>query len=157
VPADARGTLRLTGRQAGGEFAREMPFDAARADFHPGITTLWARQKVAEAVDAWRRAEDEVEKKDLRQRVIDDAIAYRLVTKFTSLVAVEEKVVNPGGDARTAMVPTELPHGWDQQQWFGGMPASGTADLFLETAALVSIAGGLILAWLRTRGTGAHA
>ena len=157
VPADARGTLRLTGRQAGAELALEMPFDAARAGFHPGITTLWARQKAAETLDAWRRAEDEAEKKDLRQRVIDDAIAYRLVTKFTSLVAVEERIVNPGGDARTAMVPTELPHGWDHEQWFGSMPTSGTADLFLETAALVLMAGGLLLAWARTRRPGARA
>lgn len=157
VPADAHGALRITGRQGGVEFVQEIPFDAARATFHPGITTLWARQKVAETLDRWRRTEDEGERRSFRQAVIDDAIAYRLVTKFTSLVAVEERIVNPGGEGRTAMVPTELPHGWDAQKWFGAAPASGTADEFLELAAFLLLLGGLLLAWRRMCDSGAGA
>jgi hypothetical protein len=47
------------------------------------------------------------------------ALAHRLVTQFTSFVAVEERVVNEGGRQRTMEVPVEMPQGVRYEGVFG--------------------------------------
>jgi hypothetical protein len=79
-------------------------------------------------------------------------VRYHLVTRFTSLVAVEEVVANPDGTLRQARVPTELPHGWQMEAVFGANPAGGTADLFLEALGAALLCAGLALVALRHAG-----
>ncbi len=81
--------------------------------------------------------------------MIAHAIRYRLVTRFTSLVAVEEVVANTGGASATVPVPTELPAGMQLDKVFGA-PATGTADAFLEALGVVLLLVGYAL-WLLTR------
>jgi hypothetical protein len=70
-------------------------------------------------------------------------------------VAVEEVVVNPGGQMDTAPVPTELPAGMQMDKVFGA-PATGTADAFLETLGLsLLVAGTMLLALVRRVRAGA--
>ena len=94
-------------------------------------------------LDRWRRS-DENEQAEIRASVIAHAIRYRLVTRFTSLVAVEETVVNPGGQSKAVTVPSELPAGWQMDKVFGA-PATGTADEFLETLGMMSLIAGIVL------------
>lgn len=152
VAAGESGLVRLEGAAREARFLQELPIALASSSFHPGITTLWARERVEDLMDAWRRAAGDEERAQWRQEVIAAAIRHNLVTRFTSLVAVEEKVVNPGGGASTVAVPTELPAGWQMDKVFGANPAGGTADLFLEAlgAALV-IVGMLAVAGARRR------
>ena len=152
------GVLRLEGTAREAPFRQELPVALASSSFHPGITTLWARERVEDLLDSWRQARGEEERGQWREEIVRSAMRYNLVTRFTSLVAVEEKVVNPGGEARTALVPTELPAGWQMDRVFGANPAGGTADLFLETAGaalvvmgLLAVAAGRRRAWLAGR------
>lgn len=145
------GTLHLTGNSGNASYDCSIPFDASKATFHPGITTLWARQRVEDLMDHWRHS-DEKGQSEIRGSIIAHAIRYRLVTKFTSLVAVEEVVVNPGGQNNTAAVPTEMPAGWQMDKVFGA-PATGTADEFFQTLGLTLLAAGIALLLLvRKRG-----
>jgi Ca-activated chloride channel family protein len=96
-------------------------------------------------MDRFRQA-DERGQAEIRKSVITHAIQYHLVTRFTSLVAVEEVVVNPSGQSGTAAVPTELPAGWHMDKVFGA-PATGTADAFLETLSIALLVAGLIAVW----------
>jgi Ca-activated chloride channel family protein len=130
-----KGVVRLTARAGDQPFEASFPFDAATASFHPGITTLWARQRVEDLMDRWRVSEEDA-KANVRASLIAHAIRYRLVTRFTSLVAVEETVANVGGESRTVEVPTELPAGMQLDKVFGA-PATGTADAFLEALGIV--------------------
>ena len=41
------------------------------------------------------------------------------MSKFTSFVAVEEKIVNPSGQSILADVHVDLPDGWDYNAVFG--------------------------------------
>lgn len=148
------GRLRLDARAGSGGYQTTIPFDASQASFHPGITTLWARQRIDEMMDGWRQVEEN-ERAGIRAAIVADAIRYRLVTRFTSLVAVEEVVANPGGESSTVAVPTELPAGWQLDRVFGA-PATGTADLFLEALGLVLLLAGIAALWLARR-TGAWA
>lgn len=138
-----KGTVRLTARAGDQPFETSIPFDASAASFHPGIATLWARQRVEDLMDRWRET-DEDARTSIRSSLIAHAIRYHLVTRFTSLVAVEEVVANVGGESRTVPVPTELPAGMQMDKVFGA-PATGTADAFLEMLGLVLLFAGLIL------------
>jgi hypothetical protein len=131
----------LTARAGDQRYESSIAFDASKATFHPGITTLWARQRVEELMDHWRQS-DEKGQAEIRSSVITHAIRYRLVTRFTSLVAVEEVVANPGGQSNKVAVPTELPSGWQMDKVFGA-PATGTADEFLETLGLTLLIVGI--------------
>jgi Ca-activated chloride channel family protein len=146
------GKVHLTARAGNEPYEASIAFDASKATFHPGITTLWARQRVEDLMDSLRRA-DENERAEIRANIIAHAIRYRLVTRFTSLVAVEEVVVNAGGDSKTVPVPTELPAGWQMDTIFGA-PATGTADAFLEALGLTLLVSGFVfLLILRRMGT----
>ncbi len=140
------GKAHLTAREGNGFYGADIEFDVSKATFHPGITTLWARQKVEELMDHWRLS-DENGQAEIRANVIAHAIRYRLVTRFTSLVAVEETVVNPGGQSNALSVPSELPAGWQMDKVFGA-PATGTADAFFETLGLVFLFAGIALFFL---------
>jgi Ca-activated chloride channel family protein len=140
------GKVHLTAREGNGFYEADIAFDVSTATFHPGITTLWARQKVEELMDHWRLS-DENGQAEIRANVIAHAIRYRLVTRFTSLVAVEETVVNPGGQSNAVPVPSELPAGWQMDKVFGA-PATGTADAFFETLGLIFLFAGFVLFFL---------
>jgi Ca-activated chloride channel homolog len=143
------GRLHLTARAAGETYETSFAFDAVKASFHPGITTLWARQRVDELMDHWRRAEEEG-RGEIRGSIVAHAIRYRLVTRFTSLVAVEEVVANAGGDNKTVTVPTELPAGMQMEKVFGA-PATGTADEFFEALGFALLLAGMALFYLRRK------
>jgi hypothetical protein len=54
-----------------------------------------------------------------RERIVTLALAHRLLTQFTSFVAVEERIVNEGGRQRTVTVPVEMPDGVEYAGVFG--------------------------------------
>jgi Ca-activated chloride channel family protein len=144
-----KGTLRITARSGSDPYETTIAFDTLKASFHPGITTLWARQRVEEFMDHWRRS-DENARAEVRGTLVAHAIRYRLVTRFTSLVAVEEIVANPTGQSSTVPVPTQLPAGWQLDKVFGA-PATGTADAFLEALGVALLLAGFVLLFLIRR------
>ena len=62
-----------------------------------------------------------------RERIVALALAHRLMTQFTSFVAVEEQVVNEGGRQRTVTVPVEMPDGVEYEESSATMPAPSRA------------------------------
>jgi Ca-activated chloride channel family protein len=148
ITGGRKGKIHITAHAGSRPYETTVDFDASKASFHPGITTLWARQRVEEMMDQWRQS-DEQSRADIRANVIALAIRYRLVTRFTSLVAVEEVVVNATGQSTTTTVPTELPSGWRMGKVFGA-PATGTADEFLETLGFTLLIASAVL-WLFNR------
>jgi Ca-activated chloride channel family protein len=130
-----KGAVHLTARAGDQPYEASFAFDASTASFHPGITTLWARQRVEDLMDRWRLSEEDA-RENVRASLIAHAIHYRLVTRFTSLVAVEEVITNVGGESTTVAVPTELPAGMQLDKVFGA-PATGTADGFLEALGMM--------------------
>jgi Ca-activated chloride channel family protein len=138
-----RGRVILTAHAGNQPYQASFPIDATSATFHPGITVLWARQRVENLMDEWRQS-DEGTRDTIRAAIVTHAIRYRLVTRFTSLVAVEQQVVNPSGQSSTVAVPSELPEGMEMNKVFGA-PATGTADAFFETLAIALMALSLAL------------
>ena len=81
---------------------------------------------------------------------IERATAHTRWTRFTSLVAVEEVVANPGGESNTVAVPTQLPAGWQMDKVFGA-PATGTADDFLEALGVALMIVSLLMLQISRR------
>ena len=134
VPFQAGAKVRVSGDSVAGAWSRELPLDSGGDQ--PGIAALWARAKIAALHDEERRGAD----RDLvRNAVIDTAIRHHLVSKYTSLVAVDKTPVRPAGDALAKeQVPNLLPYGQSMNAIFG-FPATATNAAVLQRRGLLLV------------------
>ncbi len=80
------------------------------------LATLWARTRVDELMaQDLNGAQAGTMKEDLKQTITQLGLDYRLMTQFTSFVAVEEMVVTDGGQPRRIDVPVEVPEGVNRE------------------------------------------
>ena len=77
-----------------------------------GISTAWAREKIASLSESYHDAGNEALKTLYKQQVIDVSRAHHLVSQYTSLVAVDVTPVNQGGMLYQERLKNNLPHGW---------------------------------------------
>ncbi len=108
-----RGVLRLRGTLAGQAFERDIAVELPelRAE-HEVLATLWARRRVEDLMsEDYAGAQSGEMRADLREAVTGLGLEYRLLTQFTSFVAVEETTVTDGGKPRRIDVPVETPEG----------------------------------------------
>ena len=88
---------------------------------------------------------------EIRSQIVEVALKHHLVSKFTSLVAVDRTPTAPEGSLpETRALPVRLPHGWTGV-WPGPrgttMPQTATwADASLLIGALLLLIGIAILA-----------
>lgn len=112
-----------------------------------GIAVAWARQKIKNLMDRRFGGDgDETLRASIQREVTELGIEHHLVTRYTSLVAVD---VTPARGAaerlRSRALPTNLPHGWSYQHVFG-LPATATGAPLKLLAGLAMI--GLAFLWL---------
>ena len=104
-----------------------------------GISTLWARNKIAGLMEQKHDAEFE----SIKKTIIDTALEHHLVSQYTSLVAVDVTPVRPQNETLDSQtIPTHLPEGWNYNKVFG-QPFPATA-----TDARLDFIIGLILVML---------
>jgi Ca-activated chloride channel family protein len=112
-----RGVIRLKGRMSGRDFVREIPIELPETEArHDVLATLWARKRIDEMMRqdfASVQSGDESSEAhaSLKETITQLGVEYRLLTQFTSFVAVEEMVVTDGGEPRRIEVPVEIPEG----------------------------------------------
>ena len=133
------GTLRLTGTRLDQPW--QTLVDTSTYGRRDGIGALWARKKIRSQMESLALG---AEREKVREEVLKTALEHHLVSKYTSLVAVdslvsrakEEKVVQ-------APVKTHLPQGWQATAVFGGgsQTASPAAMRLLVGACLLVMAG----------------
>lgn len=125
-------------------------FPAAKAD-GSAIATLWAREKIEDLQNEdWMGAQTGHPDAAIKEQIVRTALDYRLMSQWTSFVAVEQRVVNIGGRQRTIDVPVEMPEGVSYSGIFGAegssfQDANGTQTgrtLFLNRAASKSSPAG---------------
>ncbi len=89
-----------------------------------GLSKLWARRKIADAEVA--RTLRRITPDEADQRILALALEHHLVTRLTSLVAVDQTPSRPDGARLTrADIPLNLPAGWEFDKVFGGERAAG--------------------------------
>jgi len=113
--------IRLKGKMSGVDFVREIPVDFSKAESQNDVlSTLWARTRVDDLMSQdFKGAQQGVMKDDVKQAVIQLGLDYRLMTQFTSFVAVEEMIVTDGGQPRRIDVPVEVPEGVNRATAYG--------------------------------------
>ena len=117
---NGRGTIRLKGKMAGHDFVREIPVDFSNSQQHDVLATLWARTRIDDLMSQdFKGAQQGVMKDDVKQAITQLGLDYRLMTQFTSFVAVEEMIVTDGGQPRRIEVPVEVPEGVNRAAVFG--------------------------------------
>ena len=125
---NGRGVIRLKGKMSGRDFVREIPVDFSATEKRDVLATLWARTRVDELMaQDLNGAQQGTMREDLKQTITQLGLDYRLMTQFTSFVAVEEMVVTDGGQPRRIDVPVEVPEGVNRDAVFGreNLPGNG--------------------------------
>lgn len=116
------GELRLVGERNGTAWEARVPLQ--RNAGAAGLGSAWAREKVAVLMDSLREGASEAE---VRSSVIELASAHRLVTKYTSFVAVDKTPARPPEESlKLGEVPTLLPEGWEYAKVYGELPRGAT-------------------------------
>jgi Ca-activated chloride channel family protein len=114
----AVGQARVTGMLGAAPWAEALAMGASTPG--SGLGALWARDKIGSLEDAVREGASAEETKG---RIIELALFHQLVTKYTSLVAIDRTPARPAGaDLKTAAMPTNLPEGWNHEAVFGTQP-----------------------------------
>jgi Ca-activated chloride channel family protein len=110
------GTLEIGGKVGDRPWTVTLPL--AKAAEGRGLSKIWARRKIADAEVArsLRRAAPE----ETDGRILALALEHQLVTRLTSLVAVDATPSRPEGVRLSrADIPLDLPAGWDFDTLFG--------------------------------------
>lgn len=109
----ASGTIKLRGKMSGRDVVREIPVNLPEADSHHDVlATLWARTRIDDLMSKdYKGAQQGTMQERLKETITQLGLEYRLMTQYTSFVAVEEVVVTDGGQPRRVEVPVELPEG----------------------------------------------
>jgi Ca-activated chloride channel family protein len=142
---------RLVLRGMGGHGPYEQPLDVAGSlpsTTNQALAHLWARARIAALGDFGLTRSLEAHRSD----IVALGLRYNLLTAFTSFVAVDEIVRNPGGEGTTVKPPLPLPEGVSNDA-VGGMTQGSEPEL----ALVIGIA--LLAAALRLwsiRSTAAH-
>ncbi|HDZ21733.1 hypothetical protein LCGC14_0284950 [marine sediment metagenome] len=135
--ADRAGTITLRGQTVAGPFERKLKVTLPASADPGAIPAMWARKKVAHLMSQdLSGIQQGSPDPAIKESIIGLGITYRLMTRFTSFVAVEEKVVTVGGKPRTVAVPVEMPEGVSYEGVFGDRPSP------VSTARLVGSGGG---------------
>jgi Ca-activated chloride channel family protein len=110
------GTLELKGLIGDRPWMVTLPLENAAEG--SGLSKLWARRKIADAEIA--RTLRTITPDEADQRILALALDHHLVTRLTSLVAVDKTPSRPeGAQLAQAEIPLNLPAGWDFDKVFG--------------------------------------
>lgn len=133
--AAGRGTIRLKGKMAGVDFVRDIPVDFPETmATHDVLAPLWARARIDDLMSQdFNGAQAGTMKPDLMKTITQLGIEYRLMTQFTSFVAVEERIVTERGKPRRIDVPVEVPKGVNREAVFP-QASQGQANGFIVGA-----------------------
>ncbi len=126
--------LELKGKRGETEWSQQVKLEGGASS--PGIHLLWARDKIADLMDQKSRGRAESE---VKQAVVEVALEHQLVSRYTSLIAVDKTPSRPVAKSlKSKALPTNMPKGWTQNKVFGQLPQTATpAQLKLLIGALL--------------------
>ena len=133
-------TVTISGNSVSGGWSAQLPLVSKLNS--EGIGALWGRARIAELMNTERRrgGSDET-----RADVIATAMEHHLVSKYTSLVAVDKTPARPAGDPLSSeQVPNLLPYGQSMNAIFG-FPATATSAPWLRQTGIVCLLAALLL------------
>jgi len=138
--------VRITGNSVAGAWAADLVLDTPNQS--EGVGALWARARIGELLDQERRGGDADE---IRRGILETALAHHLVSKYTSLIAVDKTPVRPAGDPLSSeQVPNLMPYGQSTNAIFGFPATATSAPAMRIMGAAWLLAAFLFMVMLRT-------
>jgi len=132
------GAAEIRGRFHGEAWTASLPLQGASEG--RGVGALWARGKIESLMDQLHEGATE---DDVREQVLEVALEHQLVSKYTSLVAVDVTASRPDSEEMgTAPVPVNLPDGWNFDKVFGELPPERVRWSMEQQAMLEDLGGG---------------
>jgi Ca-activated chloride channel family protein len=92
-----------------------------------GIRIAWAREKIASLMNLHNETSSVNERDVIQEEVTETAIIHHLVSRYTSLVAVDVTPVNLDGLLLRQRLKNNLPHGWKRAKDSNGIMLAQTA------------------------------
>ena len=132
-----KGTITLRGQRGTEEFERTIEIEFPEQDEDDEVVaSLWARAKIKglmnQDLTGIQVGDPDA---DIKEQIVELGLTYRLLTQFTSFVAVEEMFITRGGKSRKVAVPVEMPEGVSYEGVFG-IAAETSAPNFDRTGAI---------------------
>lgn len=113
------GSLEIKGRVGDRPWSVTLPLQNAAEG--KGMSKLWARRKIGDAEVA--RTLREMAPEDTDKTILTLALDHQIVTRLTSLVAVDKTPSRPEGERlKLSELAINLPAGWDFAKVFGERP-----------------------------------
>ncbi len=134
-------SVTVSGTSAGEKWQRTLSVNGGGSEADKGIATLWARQKISSLMDEiiTGRAEQEV-----RAAVLPLALSHKVVSPYTSFVAVENSVSRTNAEQLESIpVPNAQPHGQSLQTYAYPQTATHAAQSIVW--GLLLLAFGVII------------
>ncbi|MBN1232500.1 MAG: VWA domain-containing protein [Candidatus Coatesbacteria bacterium] len=110
--------IRIKGRIGASPYSQELDVVLNDSNTHPSISSIWARNAI--------QYKDRMMQKNIGDRnkltseITDLALKYRLMSAFTSFVAVEEQIRrDTNGEIITVPIPVPMPDGVSYKGVFG--------------------------------------
>lgn len=120
------GSLEIKGRVGDRPWSVTLPLQNAAEG--KGLSKLWARRKIGDAEVA--RTLREMTPEETDKTILALALDHQIVTRLTSLVAVDKTPSRPEGQPlKLGELPLNLPAGWDFEKVFGERPQLTPAQL----------------------------
>ncbi|MBU6463438.1 MAG: marine proteobacterial sortase target protein [Bradyrhizobium sp.] len=114
-----QGSVEIKGRIGDRPWTVTLPL--ANAAEGKGLSKLWARRKISDAEVA--RTTRQISPDEADKAILALALQHQLVTRLTSLVAVDKTPSRPEGTPlKLTDLPLNLPAGWDFEKVFGERP-----------------------------------
>ena len=130
----ARGVMRLRGKAAGADFLREINVDFPESEErHDALASLWARTRIDDLMaQDYGGLQAGNMRKDVKEEITRLGLDYRLMTQFTSFIAVDDVVTAPGEAPQRIEVPVAAPNGTM-------IPANGIYETVTVTSSAATI------------------
>ena len=156
--------ISISGQVFGTSWTSSLPLTDAHSS--EGIAKLWAHDRIDDLNNTVIEGSDS---DYVERRVTDLALEFGLLTRHTSMVAVDVTPVRPIGEALTkTKIPTNLPYGWDYESVFGpdeqglapismqqtvslNVPQGATPAHLLIILGLIIFLVGVVILFLRRR------
>ena len=103
------------------------------------VSVLWARQKIEGLMDKYRT---QGQPESIKADITEIAMEHHLVSKFTSLVAVDKTPVRAAEEMlKTKAIANNRPAGWTMKS----LPQTATPAMLQVLIGLLSLVSGLLL------------
>jgi Ca-activated chloride channel family protein len=135
--------VRITGNSVAGAWSTELALGGRPQS--AGVAALWGRARIEDLLDRMRRGAGEDE---MRPAVVETALAHHLVSKYTSLVAVDKTPVRPAGEGLDSeQVASLRPHGQSAAAMSGFAATATNAEMLRLTGLTLLLLALAIMAW----------